>query len=279
MLCGLVFLAGILSLSLTQQSAATRDFIGYWAAGSRSCTGRPLQPEEVLRLEKAVGLGNLQIKITPSPPVGLALVLPLGFLGAKAGLVFWMIVELGCAALAFWAIWVLQGRPASRLHLFGFLFAPADGVFLAGQLGVFLLLGLALFLLWHDTRPFWAGAALLPMTPEAPPVSAGRFGAPAWVVSQRKPRLLGLTVAMAISPWLVLAFDPHVWAQYFAMAHAGLMQDRFAPTLSAYLREDLAPGLCGSNTCQRPWPAFGRSSTFGHAAAAGIGSRMDCWSC
>ncbi len=243
LLCGRVFLAGVLSLSMTQQSAATRDFIGYWAAAQQIVHGAdPYSHEEVLRLEKAVGLGNLQIKITPSPPVGLALVLPLGFLGAKAGLVFWMILELGCAALAFWAIWAMHGRPVSRLHLFGFLFAPLLACFMAGQLGVFFLLGLALFLLWHETHPFWAGAALLPMSLKPHLFLPVALILLAWVVVRRKPWILvGLFVAMAASFGLVLAFDPQVWAQYVAMANAGLMHDRFAPTLSAYLREDLAP--------------------------------------
>jgi hypothetical protein len=241
--CGLVFLAASLSLSLTQQSAATRDFIGYWAAGQQIVHGaNPYDAKEVLRLEQAVGLGNLQIKLTPSPPVGLALVLPLGFLGAKAGLVFWMILELGCAALAFWAIWALHGRPASRLHLFGFLFAPLLACFMAGQLGVFFLLGLALFLSWHETQPFWAGAALLPMTLKPHLFLPIALVLLAWIVLRRRPRIVvGLLAAMATSFALVLAFDPHLWAQYLAMMHAGLMHDRFAPTLSAYLREDFAP--------------------------------------
>ena len=71
---GLCLLTAIFSLGLTEQNAASRDFIGYWAAGQQIVHGAsPYDAGNVLRMEKAVGLGNLQIKITPSPPIGLAL--------------------------------------------------------------------------------------------------------------------------------------------------------------------------------------------------------------
>ena len=160
---GFCFLAGVYAIGLTERDAAARDYIGYWAAGQQLVHGaNPYDAETVLRMEKAVGLGNLQIKITPSPPVGLALVLPLGFLSAKSGLVFWLMVQLMCLAMALLVVWMLAGRPPTRTHLFGFLFAPAVACMMAGQMGVICLLGIALFLLWHEKHPFVAGVALLP---------------------------------------------------------------------------------------------------------------------
>jgi len=240
---GIVSLTAIFSLSLTEHSAAARDFIGYWSAGQQIVHGaNPYDPEEVLRLEKAVGLGDLQIKITPSPPVGLAVVIPLGFLGAKAGLVFWMMAQFVCLSLALWAVWCLAGRPPSRLHLLGYLFAPALACIMAGQLGTFFLLGLVFFLLWREMRPLLAGAALLPMTLKPHLFLPIAIVFLLWVAMERRARVLaGLISAMAASFALVLAFDPQAWSQFSAMAHAGLMHDRFAPTLSAYLRLDLAP--------------------------------------
>ena len=238
-----MLLAGIFSASLTEQSAATRDFIGYWAAGQQIVQGAdPYNADRVLQLEKTVGLGNLQIKITPSPPIGLALVLPLGFLSAKSGLVLWMLVELACLSLALWVVWLLEGRPSSRLHLLGYLFTPALACFMAGQIGIFLLLGLSLFLLWRETRPSLAGAALLPMTLKPHLFLPVALVLLLWAIRQHRPRIFaGLLAATAISFALVLSFDPHIWTQYIAMLHSNLMQDRFAPTLSAYLRWDIAP--------------------------------------
>jgi hypothetical protein len=242
-LCGLVLLGAIFDLSLTEQSAATRDFIGYWAAGQQIVHGAdPYNADRVLQLEKAVGLGNLQIKITPSPPIGLVLVLPLGFLSAKSGLVLWMLVELACLSLSLWAVWQLAGKPPSRLHLLGYLFAPALACFMAGQIGIFLLLGLSLFLLWRETRPFLAGAALLPMTLKPHLFLPIALVLLIWAILRRRPSIfVGLLAATAVSFALVLGFDPHILTQYTAMLHSNLIQDRFAPTLSAYLRWDIAP--------------------------------------
>ena len=239
---GLCLLTAIFSLSFTGQDAAARDFIGYWAAGQQIVHGQnPYDAGEVLRLEKAVGLGNLQIKITPSPPLGLALVIPLGFLSAKSGLVFWSVTQLICLSIALWIVWLLEGRPSSRIHLFGYLFPPALACLMAGQLGIFCLLGVSVFLLWHERRPFYAGAALLPLTLKPHLFFAAALVLLCWVVWRRSPRILaGLVAAMAASFAVVLLFDREAWAQYIAMMHSNLIQDRFAPTLSAYLRLYLA---------------------------------------
>lgn len=240
---GLCLLTAIFSLGLTEQNAASRDFIGYWAAGQQIVHGAsPYDAGNVLRMEKAVGLGNLQIKITPSPPIGLALVIPLGFLGAKSGLVLWTVTQLACLSIVLWIIWRLEGRPSSRIHLFGYLFAPALACLMAGQLGIFCLLGLSVFLLWHERRPFYAGAALLPLTLKPHLFLAVGLVLLFWVVWRRSPRILaGLVAAMAASSGVVLLFDPGIWMQYIAMMRSNLMQDRFAPTLSAYFRWDISP--------------------------------------
>ena len=240
---GLCLLTAIFSLGLTEQNAASRDFIGYWAAGQQIAHGaNPYDVGHVLRMEKAVGLGNLQIKITPSPPIGLALVIPLGFLGAKSGLVFWSVAQLACLSIALWIVWLLEGKPSSRIHLFGYLFAPALACLMAGQLGILCLLGVSVFLLWHERQPFFAGAALLPLTLKPHLFLAVGLGLLFWVVWRRSPSILaGLVAAMAVSFGVVLLFDPEIWAQYTAMMRSNLMQDRFAPTLSAYFRWDISP--------------------------------------
>lgn len=240
---GAVLLAAVFALSLQEKDAATRDFIGYWAAGQQIVHGaNPYNVDEVLQLEKSVGLGDLQIKITPSPPIGLALVIPLGFLGAKSGLIFWIMLQISCLSLALWLIWRLAGSPPSRLHLFGYLFPPAIACLMAGQLGVFFLLGVALFLSWRETYPWLAGAALWPMTLKPHLFLPVALVVLLWMNARRKPRILSGLVATSIFSYAsVITFDPHVWRQYVAMLHSDIMQGRFAPTLSAYLRLEVAP--------------------------------------
>ena len=239
---GFCFLAAIYSVSMTDADAAKRDFIGYWAAGQQMAHGAsPFDARAVLQLEQATGLGDLQIKLTPSPPAGLSLLLPLGYMSAKAGLVLWMMVQLACLAASIAIVWLMAGRPASRLHLFGFLFAPAVACIMAGQVGIFCLLGVALFLYLHKTHPFWAGVALLPCSLKPHLFLPVVLVLLLWSILQRSSRVLvGFVVALAASDAVVTLFDPHIWSQYFAMIHTGGLQGRFAPTLSAYLRWDVA---------------------------------------
>lgn len=240
---GAIILAAVFALSLQEKDAATRDFIGYWATGQQIVHGAdPYKVDEVLQLEKSVGLGDLQIKITPSPPIGMSLVIPLGFMSPKGGLIFWMLLQLGCLSVALWLIWRLAGRPPSRWHLFGYLFPPAIACLMAGQLGIFLLLGLALFLTWCETYPWLAGAALWPMTLKPHLFLPVVLVVLLWMNARRKPRILSGLVGMSIFSYAsVITFDPHVWRQYVTMMHSDIMQGRFAPTLSAYLRLEVAP--------------------------------------
>ncbi len=240
---GVCFLTAVFSLGLKDSDAAARDYIGYWAAGQQIVHGAdPYDPVAVLRMEKAVGLGDLQIKITPSPPVGLGIVVPLGLFSAKNGLVFWIMAQLICLASSVFGIWILNGRPPTRLHLFGFLFAPAIACIMAGQIGVFCLAGVVGFLLLHEIRPFWAGAALLPCCLKPHLFLPVVLCLVLWSFLRRSVWIFaGTAAAMAVSYAVVLAFDRNAWAQYAAMMHSNIVGDRFSPTLSAYLRWDVAP--------------------------------------
>lgn len=239
---GFLFLTAIYWVSLTNAGAAKRDFIGYWAAGRQMANGAdPFDADAVLALEKSVGLGDLQIKLTPSPPPGLVLVLPLGYMSAKGGLVFWTMLQIACLAASIGIVWLLLGRPATRLHLLGFLFAPAVACIMAGQVGVLCLLGITLFLYLHRTRPFLAGVVLLPCSLKPHLFLPMVLVLLLWVVARRSFSIVaGFIVALAAGDALVTLCDRAVWSQYFGMLHAGGLHGRFSPTLSAYLRWDIA---------------------------------------
>ena len=239
---GFLFLTLIFWFSLTDAGAAKRDFIGYWAAGRQMVHGAdPFDAGSVLALEKSVGLGDLQIKLTPSPPPGLVLVLPLGFMSAKGGLVFWTMLQIACLAASIGIVWILLGRPASRLHLFGFLFAPAVACIMAGQVGVLCLLGVALFLYLYESHPFFAGVALLPCSLKPHLFLPMVLVLLLWIIARKAFAIVaGFLVALAAGDALVTLCDRPIWSQYFAMLHAGGLHGRFSPTLSAYLRWDIA---------------------------------------
>jgi hypothetical protein len=234
--CGLIFL--FLRTVLTEKNAANKDFIAYWCAGQQLLHGAdPYDIRTIQQMEQALGLEGGRPLIMRNPPFALFLTLPLGLVTAETGLEIWILVELGALSVCLWMIWVLDGRPDNRLHLFGYLFAPTVTCQLAGQFGIFLLLGLLLFLTLYKTKPLLGGAALL--------LCAGKphlfvpFGICLllWMVSTRSYRILaGFGAALVASCALAFSFDPHAWQQYSeSMRAAGIMRE-FVPTLSECFR-------------------------------------------
>jgi len=240
---GFCLVATMYAVGLTDQNAASRDFIGYWAAGQQLVHhANPYDADAVLKLEKSVGLGDQEIKITPSPPAGLSLVLPLGFLRAKTGLVLWLMLQIACLAASIGILWMLNGSPPTRLHLFCFLFAPVVACIMAGQLGIFCLFGIVLFFWLHETQPFLAGVALLPCSLKPHLFLPIALVLILWSIWKKSPRVVaGFLLALAASYAAVAAFDPHAWGQYVEMLRVAGMKDRFAPTFSAQLRLQVAP--------------------------------------
>ncbi|HEY9125930.1 MAG TPA: glycosyltransferase 87 family protein, partial [Acidobacteriaceae bacterium] len=234
----LVLVAGIYALSITDKNATERDYIQYWAAGQQLAHGlNPYDVPAILHIEQAVGMDGDSPKVSLSPPVALEFALLLGHIGAKAGLILWLLVELGCAGLAAWALWFLHGCPDSRYHLLVFAFPPTLGCLMAGQLGIFFLLGIALFLQLHNTRPWPAGAALL-FCALKPHLFLPCFVVLLlWSAHRRNFHVLaGFLAALAASCALSLAVAPHAWQQYFAMLRSTRVADVFIPTVSVSLR-------------------------------------------
>jgi Glycosyltransferase family 87 len=163
--------------------------------------------------------------------------LPLGFVGPKAGLIAWLLIQIASASLSIWILWKHQGSPATRLHLFGYGFAPILACMMAGQLGIFFLLSVTLFLYLHRARPFLAGALLLPCAMK--PHLFVPFGLVLllWMIMRRQfSILIGFALACAASCALAFSVDPQIWSQYTRMMRSTAMFDVFIPTLSTALR-------------------------------------------
>lgn len=237
-IAGAFLVAGILFFGMTEESAANRDFIEYWAAGQQLVhSENPYDATGILTREREVGYAGDRPKISFSPPIAFFLALPLGFVGAKAGLILWTIALLAAISLANWIIWILNGRPPNRWHLLGYVFAPVLACQMAGQLGTFLLLGVVLFLLLHRTRPLLAGAALLPCALKPHLFLPFAIALVLWSLHRRVFRVLtGFVVVLTASCVVTLSFDPVVWSQYAAMMKSTGVLDGFVPTLSAALR-------------------------------------------
>jgi hypothetical protein len=236
---GFCYVAGIYSIGLSDQNASQRDFISYWAAGQQLMRGaNPYDLEAVSRLERAAGReDNQPILIMRNPPIAFFLILPLGLVSPKTGLILWLLTLLACLSASIWILWLLFGRPNNRYHLFGYVFAPALACLMAGQMGVFLLFGVVLFLYLHHLRPFLAGASLLlcALKPHLfLPCAAALL---VWAINLKAYRVLaGLSCALLASCALSFCFDIHAWTQYSHMMLTGGALNESVPALSVALR-------------------------------------------
>jgi hypothetical protein len=235
-LVSVLYLAAV--LFFVTMNPGKRDFVEYWAAQQQLMHGAdPYDGPAIFQLERGAGFGNSGPLISYSPPVAWDLGLPLGLLSVRAGVVLWLLLMLTCVGASCRMIRVLAGRPRNRLHLLGYVFAPTMACLMFGQIGIFFLLGIVLFLYLQNSRPFLAGAALLPLALK--PHLFGPFGVALllWVVSRRVyPILAGFLVSFAVNCGLTLCFDPHIWTQYADAMKKSVVLNVFPFSLSAMLR-------------------------------------------
>lgn len=235
---GFCLVAGIYFVGLSNKNATERDYIEYWAAGQQLVHGAdPYDPLSILRIERAAGLDGNQPRISFSPPVAFFLAVPLGCVSAKTGLIAWLLILLACLSASIYILWTLHGRPNNRIHLLGYLFAPSLACLMAGQLGIFLLMGLVLFLLFHQSRPFLAGAALLPCAFKPHLFLPFAIALLLWLVGRKAYSILaGFAATLLASSALTLCFDRHVWSQYSQMMRLTGVLHAWVPTLSVSFR-------------------------------------------
>jgi hypothetical protein len=180
-----------------------------------------------------------------NPPPALLLVLPLGFVGSRAGELLWALLLLGSLVASVRMVWLMHGRPNNLLNLLGYSFAPALVCLLAGQVSLFVLLGLVLFLRLHGSRPFLAGASLWLCLLK--PHLFLPFGVVllVWAIATRSYKLLaGVAVALGFSTGVAMLWDPLVWSHYFQMMRAMStvrMQQEVIPCLSIMFRWAISP--------------------------------------
>jgi hypothetical protein len=172
-----------------------------------------------------------------NPPVAFFLALPLGLVSPKTGLILWLLVLLASLSVSIWIIWLLNGRPDSRFHLLGYAFAPALVCLMAGQFGIFLLLGVVFFLYFHRSSPFIAGAALLLCALKPHLFLPFAIVLLAWAVRRKTYRILaGFSAALLASCALSFCLDSHAWAQYSQMMQTGGALNEPVPVLSVMFR-------------------------------------------
>ncbi|WP_263353638.1 glycosyltransferase family 87 protein [Acidicapsa acidisoli] len=235
---------GVCSSLLGRDSAGSRDFVEYWAAGHQLIYHKnPYDAEALLGLERSIGFPQqLPAIIMGNPPSALLLVLPLGFVGAKTGELIWELLLFASLAASVQMIRTMYGTTKNLLHLLAYSFAPVLSCLLSGQITIFLLIGLTLFLRLHRSYPFWAGASLWLCLLK--PHLFLPFGVvlALWIIRTRSFRVLGGTAfALAVSSAIVTIMNPLVWMQYAEMMRQERLDRVLIPSPSTMLRQYVYP--------------------------------------
>jgi hypothetical protein len=237
-------LAGIAGSIFSPDAVGKHDYIEYWASGQRILHGtNPYDPVEVMKLERAAGFPSpSSLLIMGNPPWALPLVLPLGLTSARTGQVLWTLALLAALISSVQMLRSTFKETSSKLHLLSYVFAPALMSILAGQLTPFLLLGIVLFLRYHLTRPFIAGASLWLCMLK--PHLFLPFGLTVliWCVAIRNFRLIaGAITAFCATNAIAMAYDAKIWSHYLTMMHSIRMDRAPMPCLSSLLRQAIPP--------------------------------------
>jgi hypothetical protein len=235
---------GALTTGLSGSNSAGHDFISYWATGQQITHQKnPYDVAAILALERSAGFpANAQPLMMRNPPSSLFLVVPLGFVGARAGSILWFASILGSLVLCLHLLWILNGRPASRLNLLGYAFPPSLFCIAAGQTAIFALLGFILFLYCHRSRPIAAGAALTLCALKPHLFVAFAAALILWIILNRKYAIIaGLILTAAVEWTMALLFDPSVLSHYLGMTRSTSVNSEFTPVASSLLRKAIDP--------------------------------------
>lgn len=227
--------------------AGSRDFVSYWATGRQLVHhGNPYDRAAIAALEHAAGLDVRAVLIMRNPPWALPLAWPLGFLPLRVAAILWSLLLLACLLLSVRMARQLYGSPANRLHWLALSFTPALICLTMGQTALLALLGLVLFLRWHGSRPFLAGASLWLCALKPHLFLPFAAALAAWLVTslvtspiagRARKLLAGAAAALALSSALATLIDPHAWLDYTRLMRSPAVENEFIPCLASAFRQ------------------------------------------
>ena len=241
-------LLGAVALFAFQQNAGggleklpMQDYVEYWAAGQLLARGdNPYDEDAIKALETAAGREEEPILMW-NPPWVLPFVVPLGWLEARTGHLFWLGVQL----LALLASASLLARaygiePDRRLVMVAllFTFVPALVALVIGQISPLMLLGVAGFLfLVQQRRDLLAGmaASLIGIKPHL--ALLFWIALVVWTLRTRRWGVIAGGVFMGlVLTGIAMAFRPSILGEYWQTLHASPPSQYSSPTLGMVLR-------------------------------------------
>lgn len=229
---------------LSGKIASGRDYVIYWATGQQLIhRDNPYDTDAMGRIEHSAGLSTrFTVGFMRNPPWALPVTLPLGLVGMRLGALLWSLASFACLAISIRVLWLMLPDCKIYLPWLGVIFTPAVLCVTMGQTSIFALLGYVLFLRFHATRPFIAGASLWLCALK--PHLFLPFGLVllAWVLISRSYKILaGATAAFAAGCMATALIDPAAWIEYARMMRACGIEREFIPCLSIALRLWVSP--------------------------------------
>ena len=234
-----VLTCGAVCFQLLTNANVERDFVGYWAAGQLAVHHQnPYDAKATLDIEAAQGRQiTSKAMVMRNPPTALLLVLPLGFMSLSLSALLWTAVQTLCIIASVRMIWSLHGSPRGHRNLLGYSFGPAVVCLIPGQTSLFVLLGLVLFLRFHQSRPLWAGASLWLCALKPHLLLPFAVALLVWIIARKKYSILiGLASSLAVSAIVASAVSPNVWTNYHNMMTTSGIDVELLPCLSTLLR-------------------------------------------
>jgi len=163
-------------------------------------------------------------------------------LNERVAAIFWSLLLIACLFVSIRMAWKMTGLPRSDLVWLGYCFPPALFCVILGQTSVLLLFGLCLFLRFHRTSPFAAGAALWFCTLKPHLFLPFALALLIWIVFTRAWKVLaGVLAAFAAGAAVTTAIDPLAWAQYACYVRTSTMTREFTPYFGELLRDRIDP--------------------------------------
>ncbi len=233
----------IFAMPMASSLAASRDFVSYWATGQQLVRhANPYDRDAISALEHSAGFTFKTTLLMRNPPWALPLAFPLGFLGLRVAAVLWTLLLLACLLISVRMVRELHGSPPNHIHWLGFAFTPAIICITMGQTSLFALLGLVLFLRFHRTHPFAAGAALWLCALKPHLFLPFAAALALWIVVSRSYKVLaGAAVAIAFSSAAAFLLDSSAWTEYTGMMRSPSVENEFIPCLADAMRHWLDP--------------------------------------
>lgn len=220
----------------------TNDLTAYYSAARLLVNQQnPYDASLLLEIERVVDWAGNEALMIYNPPWTLCLMLPLLLFPFKTAAFLWLVTNILLAVACGAAIWLVLTAGSDRRVWLGYvisvMFAPVFVAVRIGQISLWLLLGVTLFLVGVRGRyDYLAGAALALLTIK-PHVTYLLFLAVAcWVLRERRWKVVaGGALALALGCGIVVYMSPQVFAQYLRASSSPPVHFRFA-TLGTWLR-------------------------------------------